>query len=911
MADAHFTTCKTEIVKMNSRMRKTVIALLMMLQCIAVSAKEETLYETISKNFVEYYTSGGGIQEKLYVATDKPYYSAGDTIYFSAFLVNSIYFDRTTDSKFIYVELINATGDIISRIKVLGEDGRFNNAIPLPTRITAGRYTLRAYTRWQTNFDNRFLFTREITIGNYIDDTIQTSISYEFDGSGRVHATVMVTNNMFTPVTDRPIEYMLRINGRNSIHTTMTDKEGKFNFSFRPTEDNTDCIRLNINANNRKLNRVMQLPSFKEDFSVQFLPEGGNLIAGIEQVVAFRAVGANGRPIDVKGYIATPSGEEICKIESIHSGMGKFTINARAGERYIAHLSTVKHVSRTFTLPVALSSGCAINMEADGSKRALLRILSTPDINRSEYIIIVQSRGLVNYVVEDLEHTLRIPLDKLRSGVAMVSLVHKEQRKVIAERLFFVKGEHAKIDIKPSVGKVERRSKIALDFKLRNSKGENVRGDFMVAVTDADMVQEDASTDNILSYMLLHSDLRGKIENPTFYFEKDDNEHNEMLDLVMLTHGWRRYDLSTILTGQKAKIKYLPEKMQSISGRILGLAGKARNASVMIYRNRKEYLGVHPLNKTNRFSITGIDSADTTTYLLQALNRDGGSARMRIKIDPLVYPETPVILRNTYSQVRNYASMAEKYLMEAKRNYYNEGGERVIDIDEVVVTAKRIYNYDYSSSLNDFNTVSGDMTRFVSIFDALQRFRQLEITGNSVRVRSKHIAKPDEGEYTEDNILITSNEDEEERVPNVYVNGQMMDINAIDAYPMNEIISVSYLDKDESLGATLGGEYGSIILQVRNIDARHQFLINSMAQVVVPGYAAPVEFYAPDYSVRNDEKADNRTTIAWYPLVKANALGDSAVSFYAADRKSNYRVVVEGITSDGELIYNEIIIPAK
>lgn len=894
-------------------MRRVIIYIVILLQCAVVSgASKEAFSDLISKRFVEYYATGGGIQEKLYLTTDKPYYSAGDTIYFSAFLINSIYFERTTDSKFIYVELVNAMGDVVSRLKVLGEDGRFNNAIPLPTRITAGRYTLRAYTRWQTNFDIGYIFAKEITIGNYIDDTIQTNFSYEFDGDGRVRATVEVTNNTYTPVTDRPINYTLRINGQSHHRIVVTDKQGKFHFSFRPTNDDTDCIRLNINANGRKLDRVIQLPSFKEDFSVRFMPEGGNLIADIEQVVAFRAVGRDGHPVDIQGVVTTKSGEEVAKIASQHDGMGKFSMKANVNEQYIAKVSTPNGISRTFTLPAVQASGCVIRLNTDGDKRAVVRILTTPDIERSNYAIIVQSRGVVDYVVEDISNTMRISLDKLRSGVAILSVVDKTLGKVVAERLFFAQGECANISIMPSAGYISPHSKLTLDFQLLNSKGDTVRGDFVVSVVDDGVIKPDLHTDNIFTYLLLNSDLRGKIENPQYYFDYTNSERNEHLDLVMLTHGWRRYNLNSLLAGEKAKVKYLPEKMQSITGRIMGLSGKARNASVMIYRNRKEYLGVHPLNKTNRFEISGIDAPDTTKYLLQALNRDGESSRMRIKIDPLIYPVTPVIERTLYTKGVPFSSISEEYMMRAKRNYYNDGGERIIDIEEVVVTAKRIYNYDYTPALDDYNTISGDMTRFVSVFDALQRFRKLEISGNSVTLRGKHITPPEMNVDEENLMLPPSDEEVEERVPQVYVNGQEMDINALDAYPMSEITSISFLDKEESLTAGLGGQYGTIILQVKDINARQQYLINSMAEVIVPGYAPPVEFYTPDYSViEREKKPDLRTTIAWYPLVKSDALGRSSVSFYTASRSSNYRVIVEGITSEGELMRNEMIIPAR
>jgi hypothetical protein len=212
------------------------------------------------------------------------------------------------------------------------------------------------------------------------------------------------------------------------------------------------------------------------------------------------------------------------------------------------------------------------------------------------------------------------------------------------------------------------------------------------------------------------------------------------------------------------------------------------------------------------------------------------------------------------------------------------------------------------------------MTRFVSIFDALQRFRELEVEGTNVYVRSKNISSPvkdnsSDNTDNEDNLFSNVEvdmEDKTELMPAVYVNGTQMDMGIIDAYPMSEIISVSYLDKFESMAAGMGSETGAIIIHVKNINAREKFLINSMAEVVVPGYAAPAEFYAPDYSVKNDRsKRDNRTTIAWVPSMQSDAQGDASISFWTADRESSYRVVIEGITADGELLHNEMILHSK
>lgn len=886
----------------------------------------------VTNCFINYYTTGG-IQEKLYMVTDKPFYSAGDTIYFSAFLVNSMYFNRTTDSRFLYVELIDATGNVVSRLRVMGTAGRFYNAIPLSTRITAGKYTLRAYTKWQTNFDESLLYTKQIEIGNYIDDAIHTKVTYEFDRMGKVVASVEVTNSHFTPIADNTVEYSLCIDGRTTRHMTTTDINGFFRFSFRPSSNTADCIRMNINANGRKLDRKLQLPTFEDDFSAKFLPEGGNLIAGIDQVIAFSAVGVDGRHVDVAGVVQTKSGTEVCRIESEHNGMGKFTLNAKADETYIATLTSSNGISRSFTIPAAAKSGCVIHLTPENDNRLILQILSTSDYPREQLVAIVQSRGIVNYVVEDLAVPLRIPLDKLRSGVAQVSLVNKLTRTVVAQRLFFVRGATASATITPSVKKFSPRERVQVDFAVKNSSGNATKGDFVVSVTDADLLKEDKNADNILSYMLLNSELKGHIENPKYYFEANDAKHNEHLDLVMLTHGWRRYNINSILAGKKPNLRYTFEKEQSISGGVTGILGKTRNPSVMIFRNRKEYLGVHSLNKTNRFLITGVDSPDTTIYILQALNREGSSARVRIKVDPYSYPITPIIAREVFQKKKEETiSLTEEYMMRSKQSYFEEGGMPVVDIDAVEIVAKRSVTYDYSSSLNDFNTVSGDMTRFVSIFDALQRFRQLEVEGHNVYVRSNRGAMSSPVKVTQESSSAGDNGDDEnsggggssvteveidmddkhDLMPAVYVNGTPMDMGVIDAYPMSEVISVSYLDKFESMAAGMGSETGAIILHVKDINAREKLLINSMAEVVVPGYASPVEFYAPDYSVKNDRsKKDNRTTIAWIPSLQSNSLGDASISFWTADRASNYRVTIEGITAEGELLHNEMILVAK
>ncbi len=64
------------------------------------------------------------------------------------------------------------------------------------------------------------------------------------------------------------------------------------------------------------------------------LPEGGDLVLGMHQRVAFKALDEFGKPVDFNGRIVNGAGQEITKISSYHQGMGSFDLQAQKGEKY-------------------------------------------------------------------------------------------------------------------------------------------------------------------------------------------------------------------------------------------------------------------------------------------------------------------------------------------------------------------------------------------------------------------------------------------------------------------------------------------------------------------------------------------------------------------------------------------------
>ena len=282
----------------------------------AATLPAKSFAQQVYDDYSEFYRNGG-IFEKLYIVTDKPYYSAGETIFFSGFLVHATLFTRFSDSEFIYVELISPEGRLVERVKVCANQKQFVGTLALSPRLSAGRYTLRGYSRWQTNFDMGYLFTREVQIGNIIDDAVVPLVSYRINDNGTVSAFVRLIDDNGLPLASTQVRYRTIVDTRSRNGSARTDDKGSIEIRFKPSDNPTDCIELNVRANNRELSRFVQMPSFSDDFDVCFCPESGNLIGNILQVVAIKAQTVNGRSTAVSGKVYDDEGNFITDIEHI------------------------------------------------------------------------------------------------------------------------------------------------------------------------------------------------------------------------------------------------------------------------------------------------------------------------------------------------------------------------------------------------------------------------------------------------------------------------------------------------------------------------------------------------------------------------------------------------------------------
>ncbi len=882
----------------------------------APSAPEKPFAERVQEDYIAFYTAGG-IFEKLYLMSDKPYYSAGETLHYSGFLVHATLLTRFSRTEFVYVELISPDGRLVERQKVCATDRQFIGTIKLSPRLAAGAYTLRAYSRWQTNFDAGYLYTREVRIGNYIDDAILTSVTYHPNDNGTVTARVRVADSFSIPMRNEQVRYRTSLGGRSRSGTARTNEQGIVEIRFKPTKSDSDGIELNVRANNRDLSRFVQMPSFDEDFDVAFCPEGGNLVAGMLQIVAFKAVRENGRSVEVMGKIYDADGRTVADIATEYKGMGRVVLLPKAGARYWAECTTRTGFTRRFELPEVEPSGVTLRVvRRPGAHTFAVR--ASEDLDLADFAAVVHSRGAVMSVVEDLSHPMRLADRNLFDGIAQVSGVHKPTLKTVAERLFYVNDRrYARAEISAGGEGFGRRERVELDLAFADSDGKPATGNFAMSVTDASVVGRDADAGNIFSYMLLSSDLKGEVEDAADYFTDDGHVSHDRMELVMLTNGWRRYSLEAVLAHERPRIIYPVEESQRIMGSVFGLFGRVRKPSIVVMEPTTKYVESFQLNDYNNFIISGLDAFSTTTYIVQALNKEGNDSSVNIKIESENYPLVVGAHRRRHISESVADTIPASLLSRAKERYFAEGGEQVIDIEEIVFVGRR--STPFFAAGNTGSMLNGDLTQYGNIYAALATFKELNISGTNITTLPKYLSReasmPDFAAAT----MHDSGEDEESaaapevpvmdtndepNTPDLYVNGEIADIGLIDTYELKYVERLSFVDGRAAYMVGLSAPAGAIMMQVSAEGLKRSYTSNAIAHVVVRGCNRPEEFYKPKYETpeaRADERRDLRTTIAWEPLIRPDSLGRARVWFYTADRSGRYDITLEGISDGGEL----------
>jgi hypothetical protein len=766
------------------------------------------------------------VTENVYLQFDKPYYAAGDTMYFKAYVTLGEKHQLSGLSGVLHVDLINANNKTDQSIKLQLLNGVAWGDFTLPDSLPPGNYRVRAYTQWMRNEGKDAFFYQTIPIGSIANNRMPESIPSHLLTSSKI--------------------------------------------------------------------------------DVQFFPEGGNLNAGITSKVAFKAVGTNGLGLGVKGIVIDGSGVEVTHFASTHLGMGYFYIDPLPGKAYKAKVSFADGTTNIIDLPLADAKGIVLSVNNDSISKASVRITANPayylENKDKDYTLLIYSGGIATTIPCRLDSaiiTMDILKRRLHTGIATITLF-SPAGEPLCERLMFVQNyDQLNINITPDKTIYTKREKVNIRLNVKNRADSAAAGHFSVSVIDENKVPVDENSENtILTDLLLTSDLKGYVEQPNYYFNTITDKTQSDLDLVMLTHGYRRFEWKKLLNNEYPPVAFKPEKGLEINGQVKNMLGKpvAKGTITLLPRNGGPLISSISDDK-GMFRFSNLVFYDTTHFVLSAVNARGKNstklAYFAEKAEPLITPD-PFETAKTISDtaMSAYTDNAKK----ERNEWINNGKGKGIMLKEVKIRdVKRDDKYrtqslagaghaDQVMHADEIEQIGGQLSTSLN-----GRLRGVGFVGGVPFLKTP----PGNGPM----LVIVDGEEMSggKDIP--------FDVNQI---PSSQIETIEVLRFSSASIYGIDGGNGALIITTKQGGGRNIKDISSIGVLPIAsvGFYKAKEFYTPIYNTPaalNSKRRDLRSTIYWKPELQTDKNGNASFDFYNADGTGNYRVVIEGIDEKGNL----------
>ncbi len=654
--------------------------------------------------------------------------------------------------------------------------------------------------------------------------------------------------------------------------------------------DSDFYFRKSIFINNPRQPLVEEKPKvIKRGVDLQFMPEGGSLLAGITQRIAFKAVGEDGYGEDLSGVVRNQNDEIKGFIRSIHHGMGEFQIQVAASDRY--HVVVDGNESQRYDLPEVEQSGVVVTANNMGDD-VRIGVVAVGGVDFEGKSLLIHSRGVyLSSLPLSKNITFDLPKSRLPDGIIHLAVVDAVGN-IYSQRLLFNDREvkQQPLSVESLNAEYGRRDKV--DISLESG---DVGGVYSLSVVDINTTKEGVNNSDIYTYMLLTSDIKGYVESPNEYFDTTvpKIQRERSLDLLMMTQGWSRFDLGDIIKGTKNDYKYSLQLSQGIAGRIKSLWNKNSKAgSVALVSTEPKIFKIIESDESGFFETTDLTFPENTTFVLQGLNE-----KNRKSIEVVIEDDGfKSYKRKTLSPNKDVEEKIEAEPMPDLNYYYADGVKNYyIDAVEVVASGQAADAVD-----EEYKRVSN--TRITS--DEL-----IELGYTSIWDWLGGVPSIDADEATE-TISIRGGSD-----VGVVVDDVPYELDILSSISIDEVASlnVSYHNNSSTNIMSFHSD-GVVMIRLKdgmNVSSPTKSTL-SFFHIEPIGYYESPKFYVPKYSVRNNNpEVDERTTIHWQPDIKIDSTGVGRVSFYTADIPTKYKVAIEGVSSKGDIIREERIVEIK
>lgn len=504
--------------------------------------------------------------ERVYVLTDKTLYAPGEAIWLTAFVRDGATLAPLKDAGGVTVELLDPKGSPSATIRLQADaHGLAKGDFQLTEAMPGGLYKLRAYTDRMAAFKDDTAvarFEKTLQVQAVVLPRVKLTLDFPRKAYGpgdEVLATLKAFGNDNQPLNGRAVQFSARVDNQevaNSTATVGADGTTALRFTLPKNLTSPDGL-LTVTLQHEGLTESVAraVPIVLNRIKLQLLPEGGDLIEGLAGRVAVRATNEFGEPADVAGTVIDDRGRKLTTFTSIHDGLAAFELTPEKGRTYRVRLTQPTTTDSLVEVPAPLPGGYALRVDRQQGRDLPVTVAAT--VSEKVLVVGVQRGRLVLERTVDVAKgktsTVRLPVGELPAGVVQLT-VFDAKHIARAERLAFVnKDKQLHLEIKPDKERYAPREKVRLTVTATDERGLPVMGAVALSVVDdQNLTFADDKQSNLLTWLLAEADVKQPVREPKFYFDPTEKQTDIALDLVLLTHGWRRF------TWQKVQAETAP-----------------------------------------------------------------------------------------------------------------------------------------------------------------------------------------------------------------------------------------------------------------------------------------------------------------------------------------------------------------
>ena len=781
--------------------------------------------------------------EKIYIHTDAENYFTGDTVWFKVYLTDSRSGQLIPRAENMYVNLLDGSGTSATQLVLLCINGQASGSFTISEKMKPGNYLLQAYTNYLFNFSPDSYFYKQLTISR-------------ISGSSRISAKTDRANDMVADVT--------------------------------------------------------------------FLSEGGVLLENATNMVAFKAISRLGYGVNARGTVKDEKGAIVTSFNTDYKGMGLLFLTPESGKNYYASIEGFPSFRYKFE-PV--KSGIKIQLVNHTIKEVIVNIAGNSEtLAEEKFYLANMYRGEVLFYqafkMDGINKVFKFENSSLKPGINRLVLLDKTL-KPVSERLLFSRNpEMNNLMIQSNKEVFTKREEIKLQINDEKYLTEDDFSNLSVSVIHELAVPENGFSKNILSQLLIDSELNGFVETSADLFTDTEISSEAKLRLVMLTNGYSSYFWNSA-PNKIHELKYVQEAGINLKGVVKNLltGNIIANGEITMAIQKDDEVAflTQKTDSLGAFTFTGLFFNDTASIHVQAKN-ETGKFNTDVIINPVfknaVAAESQIKLLNLRASEQSQLAVIKYQIFNEKGKYQPRVSNRKNKKTNLSNTEEDGHFRLYESA--DFVLEVGEFEQsYSNVLDYMVgKVPGVDINGNDVRIRgTSSFGTNPMPLFLLDGIPmvgmqsinlpfeVTQTADEEGNAA-YNVNEQL--IQTVRAIPMSDVDKIEVLKSAQNVAVFgLKGANGVIAIYTRRGEVgKGSSIGKGIIENKVVGYSKYREFYTPKYSPENlkEEQPNLGTLLHWNPDVTTKN-GNAELRFFSSDQPGKYKVVVEGIASDGRVCF--------